>query len=189
MLPDISYLLQTKKKIVGMVLTHGHEDHIGGLPFILPQLPNFPIYSAPLTAAFANEKLKEYKIQSQVTAVEFDGEELRIGKFTVSFIHITHSIPDSANIFIKTPAGNFYHTGDYKFDLTPANGHKTDFPGIMRASQEGILCLMSDALGADREGFSASERLLQKHFERAMQDYLLKGFLSRFSRLNCLASG
>ncbi len=188
MLPDISYLLQTKKKIVGMVLTHGHEDHIGGLPFILPQLPNFPIYGSPLTAAFVNEKLKEYKIQPAVNAVEFDGKDLRIGKFTVSFIHITHSIPDSANIFIKTPVGNFYHGSDYKFDLTPANGHKTDFAAISKASQEGILCLLSDALGSDRAGFTPSERSLQSHFEQVLQDckgkLLITTYSSNISRLN-----
>ena len=188
MLPDITYLLQTKKKIVGMLLTHGHEDHIGGLPFILPQLPNFPIYGSPLTSAFANEKLKEFHLQPSVNAVEFDGKELSIGKFKITFIHITHSIPDTANIFIKTPAGNFYHGSDYKFDLTPANGHKTDFQAITKAASEGITCLMSDALGSDREGFTPSERTLQTHFEREMQDcqgkFIITTYSSNISRLN-----
>lgn len=194
MLPDISYLLQNctgenpPKKIVGMVLTHGHEDHIGGLPFILPQLPNFPIYASPLTAAFANEKLKEYKIQPSVQAVEFDGKELKIGSYGVSFIHITHSIPDSANIFIKTPAGNLYHGSDYKFDLTPANGHRTDFQAIARAEQAGIMCLLSDALGSERKGFTPSERTLQMQFEREMQDckgkFIITTYSSNISRLN-----
>lgn len=188
MLPDITYLLTTKKKIVGMLLTHGHEDHIGGLPFILPQLPNFPIYASPLTAAFANEKLKEYRLQPSIHAVEFDGKELKIGSFAVNFIHITHSIQDTANIFIKTPAGNFYHGSDYKFDLTPADGKKTDYLGITKAAQEGILCLMSDALGADRPGFTPSEIALGEHFERELQNckgkFIITTYSSNLSRLN-----
>src|SRR5580704_580347 len=113
LLPDITHLLDIlkdgKKKIVGLVLTHGHEDHIGGLPFILPQLPQFPVYGSPLTAALANAKLQDYKLPANIQTVKLEDNELRLGDFTVSFVRVTHSVLDSANIIIKTPAGNLYH--------------------------------------------------------------------------------
>lgn len=188
LLPDISYLLTTKKKIVGMVLTHGHEDHIGGLPFILPQLPNFPIYASPLTTALANEKLNEFKLPRSISMVNFSDKEVRMGDFTVSFIRVTHSVPDSANIFIKTPGGNFFHGSDFKFDLTPADGKRTEFEKIARAADEGILCLMSDCLGSDRSGFTASEESLGMSFEREMREcsgkFIITTYSSNISRLN-----
>src|SRR5579885_1098623 len=189
LLPDISYLLSTKKKIAGMVLTHGHEDHIGGLPFILPQLPKFPIYGSPLTAALANEKLAEFGLPRAVETVEFSNNNKRtIGDFMVSFIHITHSIPDSANLVIKTPVGNFFHGSDFKFDLTPADGKRTEFNKILRASEEGIICLMSDCLGAERHGFTPSEEALGQNFEREMRNckgkFIITTYSSNISRLN-----
>jgi len=109
-----------------MVLSHGHEDHIGGLPFILPQLPQFPIYASPLTTALSNEKLAEFELPRSVRQFNFGDKEIKLGDFTVSFIRVTHSIPDSTNIFIKTPVGNFFHGSDYKFDFTPADGKRTE---------------------------------------------------------------
>src|SRR6266702_1997097 len=107
LLPDITYLLQNcmpegraTKHIVGMLLTHGHEDHIGGLPYIVPQLPSFPIYGSPLTAALANEKLAEFHAQPVVQAVPFTNGNLHLGEFTITLIHVTHSIPDAAHLFI-----------------------------------------------------------------------------------------
>src|SRR5215471_2952741 len=142
LLPDITYLLrnclpegQATKHIVGMLLSHGHEDHIGGLPYILPQLPSFPVYASPLTAALANEKLTEFHIQAVVEAVPFTPGTVQIGNFTVTFIHVTHSIPDAAHLFIETPVGNFYHGADYKFDLTPADQKRTEFVKIAQAAQ------------------------------------------------------
>src|SRR5256886_40039 len=195
LLPDITYLLQTclpegnaTKTIVGMLLTHGHEDHIGGLPYILPQLPSFPVYGSPLTAALANEKLTEFRTQPVVQAVPFTPGTIHIGDFSITFIHVTHSIPDAAHLFIETPAGNFYHGADYKFDLTPADGKRTEFPKIAQAAQKGITALLSDCLGAERPGFTPSEEMLTQHFEKAMRDAQGKVFLttnsSNVSRLN-----
>lgn len=191
LLPDISYLLEVvksgKKKIVGMVLTHGHEDHIGGLPFILPQLPEFPIYASPLTAALSNEKLGEFNLPKSVQPVSFDEGEKKLGDFTVSFIHVTHSVPDSANIFIKTPGGNFFHGSDYKFDLTPADGVRTDFAKLAKAADEGILALMSDCLGSDRQGFTGTEYHLGEHFENALRNcpgkFLITTYSSNLARV------
>ena len=135
LLPDITYLLQTKKKIVGMLLTHGHEDHIGATPFILPQLPQIPVYATPFTAALTNEKLKEFKLPMRVKTVPFDNNTVRVGSFTASFIKVTHSVPDTSNILIKTPIGNFYHGSDHKFDDTPYDGKPSDYEKIKKAGE------------------------------------------------------
>ena len=195
LLPDITYLLQNcmpegkaKKNIVGMLLTHGHEDHIGGLPYIVPQLPSFPVYGSPLTAALANEKLTEFHTGPSVQAVPFTPGTLQIGDFTITFIHVTHSIPDAAHLFIETPVGNFYHGADYKFDLTPADRKRTEFLKIAQAAQKGITALLSDCLGAERPGFTPSEEMLTENFEKTMRDYQGKVFIttnaSNVSRLN-----
>ena len=195
LLPDIAYLLQTcmpggkaKKKIAGMVLTHGHEDHIGGLPFILPQLPSFPIYGSPLTAALANEKLTEFNTQPVVQTVTFTDGNIQIGDFKITFIHVTHSIPDATHLFIETPVGNFYHGADYKFDLTPADRKRTEFLKIAQAAQKGIMALLSDCLGAERPGFTPSEEMLTQNFEKTMRECQGKVFIttnsSNVSRLN-----
>jgi len=137
LLPDITYLVRAclpegraTKHIVGMLLTHGHEDHIGWLPYIGPQLPSFPIYGSPLTAALANEKLAEFHAQPVVQAVPFTNGNLHLGEFTITLIHVTHSIPDAAHLFIETPVGNFYHGADYQFDLTPADQKRTEFVNV-----------------------------------------------------------
>jgi len=187
LLPDISYLKSTKKKIVGMVLTHGHEDHIGALPYILPQLPNFPIYGTTLTAALSNEKLKEFGVSNKVQTASFDAD-VNIGPFGISFIRVTHSVPDTSNIFIKTPAGNFYHGSDFKFDMTPFDGKKTDFTKIARLSSQGVLCLMSDALGAERPGASPTEMdilpILIEEMRTCKGKIILTTYSSNISRLN-----
>jgi len=194
LLPDISYLLKNArtKKIVGMVFSHGHEDHIGAVPFILPQLQkagyDFPLYATPLTAAFANSKLKEFEIKTEVETVPFDNREIRIGPFTVSFIRITHSIPDSSHIFIQTPVGNLYHGADFKFDLTPADNKKSDFAAISKFCEKGVLCLLSDCLGSERSGFTHSEETISEDFEREVANCrgkcIITTYSSNISRLN-----
>lgn len=182
LLPDITYLLQTKKKIVGMIITHGHEDHMGALPFVLPQLPAFPIYGSPVTAAFANGKLQEFGLPQRVQEVKFEEKkEVHLGSFSVSLIRVTHSIPDTAHLLVKTPAGNIYHGADYKFDLTPADGKKTDFAGIVHAGDTKVLAMMSDALGAEREGHTGSEEQLGENFEQAMKGVSGKCIITTYS--------
>src|SRR3989344_5321657 len=187
LLPDITYLKTTKKKIVGMVLTHGHEDHIGALPYVLPELPSFPIYATTLTAAFSNEKLVEFGTSHRVQTVPFE-KDIQIGPFGISFIRVTHSVPDTSNIFIKTPAGNFYHGSDFKFDMTPFDGKKTDFTKISRLSSQGVLCLMSDALGAERPGASPTEMdilpILIEEMRTCKGKIILTTYSSNISRLN-----
>ncbi|MBI2195725.1 MAG: ribonuclease J [Candidatus Levybacteria bacterium] len=188
LLPDVSYLTSTKKRIVGMVLTHGHEDHIGALPFILPQLPKIPVYASPLTAAFANEKLAEFGVVTKVNTVPFENNTVSMGPFTCSFIRVTHSVPDTSHIFIKTPAGNFYHGSDYKFDNTPNDGKISDYEKIKSYSYSGVLSLMSDCLGAERKGRTKSESTLLPTLEEEMQrckgKFIVTTYSSNIARLN-----
>ena len=188
LIPDISYLKNSGKKIVGMAITHGHEDHFGGLPYVLPELPDFPIYATPLTAEFANEKLKEFGLEKRLQKVDFDGGEVKIGSFILSFIRITHSVPDTSNIFIKTPMGNFYHGSDFKFELNPFDGKTTEFKKISQAGNEGIICLLSDCLRADKPGKTPSEAKIQLALENEMEKtegkFLVTTYSSNIARLN-----
>ncbi|MCL5970459.1 MAG: ribonuclease J [Patescibacteria group bacterium] len=194
LLPDVSYLLSTNKKIVGMVLTHGHEDHIGSLPYVLPQLISggkhkpFSIFGSPLTAALANEKLKEFGVGIRVEKVNFKDAALKLGDFKISFVRVTHSIPDASNLFIETPGGNFYHASDFKFDLTPVDGQKVEFEKIISASSTGIVGLMSDCLGAEKAGYTLPERAISESFRREIDrctgKVIITTYSSNISRLN-----
>lgn len=180
LIPDISYLKKSGKKIAGMVLTHGHEDHIGALPFVVGQLPDFPIYASRLTAALVNGKLKERRINKKVQTVNF-GSEIKIGNFLATFVRVTHSVIDTANIFIKTPAANFFHASDFKFDFTPVDGRPSDLRTIAKLSQEGITSLFCDSLGAERKGHSASELDISKSFEDEIRVAKGKVFITTYS--------
>lgn len=191
LLPDITYLLQTKKKIVGMVFTHGHEDHIGALPFVLQQLLDkgaFPMYATPFTAAVANEKLKEFGIVKRIETVAFGEPPKHMGSFTTTFVRVTHSIPDTSHIFITTPIGNFYHGSDFKFDDTPYDGKKSDYDSIEQIGQKGVLCLLSDCLGAERSGRLPSEIDILSKFDDAIAQTqgrcLITTYSSNIARLN-----
>ncbi|MBI2028111.1 MAG: ribonuclease J [Candidatus Levybacteria bacterium] len=195
LLPDISYLLKvcqpfgkSKKRIAGMVLTHGHEDHIGALPFILPQLPKFPIFGTVFTAALANAKLAEFGVEGRVEEVKFGDSLRKIGDFEVDFIRVTHSIPDTSHVFIRTPLGSFYHGSDFKFDETPYDGKKTDFAKISKVAKSQVLCMMSDCLGSERKGRSQSEITLLDSFLREMKEcrgkFIATTYSSNISRLN-----
>lgn len=180
MIPDISYLKKSSKKIVGMVLTHGHEDHIGALPFVLPSLSGFPIYAMQLTAAMANAKLKDFGMKELVQAAKFS-DTLQLGSFRISFIRMTHSVLDASNLFIRTPAGNFYHGSDYKIDFTPAGGQPSELRKIARFADEGILCLLSDSVGAERQGVTPTEIPIQEHFEDEIRKAQGKVFITTYS--------
>lgn len=190
LLPDVSYLLTLlkTKKIIGMVLTHGHEDHIGALPFILPQLPSFPIYGSSLTAYLANGKLKEFGVQRKVETVGLDDQIVNIGPFKISLIRVTHSIPDTTHVFITTPIGNFYHGSDFKLDDTPYDGKKSDYAKMDRLVKNGVLALMSDCLGSERMGSTGSELSLTQNFDQEIQKcrgkFIVTTYSSNISRLN-----
>jgi len=188
LIPDITYLLQTKKKIVGLLLTHGHEDHIGALPFILPQLPKFPVYATPFTAALANAKLKDFELAANIQTVNFKDAPVQLGSFSARFIQVTHSVPDTSHIIIKSPVGIIYHGSDFKVDLTPYDEKTMDFKSIVEEANKGILIHLSDALGSDRPGQTPSEAGLDVTFEQIFADckgkVLVTTYSSNVARLN-----
>lgn len=192
LIPDITYLLNAlkqNKRIVGMLITHGHEDHMGALPFILPQLPDFPIYSTPFAASLANGKLKEFGIARKIEAVPLESDhELHLGVFSAQFIRVTHSVPDTSHIFIRTPVGNFYHGSDFKIDPTPYDKKTSDLAKIERVGNMGILCLLSDCLGAERAGTTPSEISLTNFFfdemRKANGRFVVTTYSSNVNRLN-----
>ena len=167
-IPDISYLRDKKDKIRAIVLTHGHEDHIGALPYILPEL-NVPVYGTLLTAKLAEVKLKDFGLANRINAVT-DTQTLTFGPFSIEYIHVTHSIPDAANIFIRTPIGNFYHGSDFKFDWTPIDGKKTDVAKIARLAASGVNCLLSDCVRVENEGYTLSERVVEETLEKEIRN-------------------
>lgn len=192
LLPDISYVLkslQMGKRIIGMLITHGHEDHMGALPFLLPELPDFPIFATPLTAALATNKLKDFGLNRTVQPISFESnQEVHLGVFSASFIRVTHSVPDTSHIFIKTPIGNIYHGSDFKFDLTPFDKKKSDFAKIAKCGEMGVICLLSDCLGSERPGHTLSEDRLTDTIFREMEDaqgrFILTTYSSNINRLN-----
>lgn len=165
-IPDADYVIKNKQFVKGIVLTHGHEDHIAALPYIWPKL-GVPIYATRLTGALAEVRLKDHGVSAPITICNRD-ELLKLGVFTVEFVHITHSIPDANNLIIRSPVGNFYHGSDYKFDWTPVDGDVTQIGKIVKVSQEGVLSLTTDCLGSDREGYTYSERVIEGGLEKAI---------------------
>lgn len=164
-LPDVRYLVDKKQYIRGLVFTHGHDDHIGGIAYLYPKLGRIPMWGTRLTAAFTNIKLEEAKIKARVTSVEFD-RTLRIGPFTVSFVRLTHSVPDTANLIIDTPIGVFYHGSDFKFDFDPLDGKKSELDKINAVGKRGVLALLTDSLGSERPGFTPSEQVVGETLEK-----------------------
>lgn len=158
-IPDISYLVEHKDKIKAIVLTHGHEDHIGALPYILPQLNGIPIYGTKLTLGLVESKLEEFNLVSQVEMFEISsGEELKFGLLKASFFTTNHSIPDTVGVVIRTPVGNVVYTSDFKLDYTPVQGEITDFHALAEIGKEGVLVALSDSTNAERPGYTPSEK-------------------------------
>jgi len=165
LIPDISYLKSRKNKIRALILTHGHEDHTGALPYILPQL-NVPVYASKLTAHLVMEKLAEYEGMPKTVNILDPGKPLSLGQFKVESVRVSHSIPDATNLIISTPAGNVYHGSDFKFDFTPVDGILPDVGRIAAAGNSGVQLLLSDCLGSERKGHTLSEKTLEEMFER-----------------------
>lgn len=185
-IPDITYLQDKKDKIRAILLTHGHEDHIGALPYLYDSLDRPPIFGSKLTSVFVENKFRENKQNISVNRVDFDKEYI-FGNFRVNYIKVTHSIPDTTHIIIKSPIGTFYHGPDFKLDLTPPYGSPPDFYKITRIGHEGVLCLLSDCLGAERPGLTLSESIVGATFEDEMRKtkgkFIMTTFSSNISRI------
>ncbi len=170
-IPDITYLLDNKDKVKAFMITHGHEDHIGALPYVLKQL-NIPVFATTLTMGVIEHKLKEHELLDVVKrqTVQF-GDVVRIGKFKVEFIKTNHSIVDAAALAIYSPAGVIVHTGDFKVDYTPVFGDAIDLQRFAELGTQGVLALMCDSTNAERPGFTQSERSLSKTFDTIFTEH------------------
>ena len=165
-LPEVTYLLEQRDRVRGILLTHGHEDHTGGLPYLLPQLPA-PVYGTPLALGLVQEKLREFGLDATTELRRIrPGDVLRLGAFRLEFIRVCHSIPDGIAIAAETPAGLVLHSGDFKFDQTPVDGVLTDFRKFAELGDRGVLVLLSDSTNATREGFTPSESAIGRTFEQ-----------------------
>jgi ribonuclease J len=167
-LPDFTYLRERARDIEAIVVTHGHEDHLGALPWVLRELaPDVapPVYGGPLTIAMARSKLEEHKLRNIESYDVEPGEALELGPFSLELIHMTHSIPDSSAVALGTDLGTVLITGDYKFDQTPVDGPPADVSRLAELGREGVLLLCGDSTNVDREGFSPSESLVGPHLE------------------------
>ena len=163
-LPDFTHIVKNKDRIRGIVLTHGHEDHIGGLPYLLKQV-NLPVYGTRLTLALVESKLKEHGLAGKVKLnVVKPGDVVRFGEVSVEFINVNHSIPDAAALGIKTPIGYVVHTGDFKIDCTPILGEMIDLTRFGELGNEGVLALLGESTNAERPGFTPSERVVGESF-------------------------
>ena len=170
-IPDITYLMENRDRVKAFMITHGHEDHIGALPYILKQL-NIPVFATTLTMGIIEHKLKEHEMLDMVKrhTVQF-GDVVRIGKFRVEFIKTNHSIVDAAALAIYSPAGVIVHTGDFKVDYTPVFGDAIDLQRFAELGTQGVLALMCDSTNAERPGFTQSERSLSKTFDTIFTEH------------------
>ena len=182
-IPDISYLMERRERIRGIVITHGHEDHIGALPFLLPQL-NVPVYSTKLAQGLIWVKLKERKaLEGATLKVVSPGEQITLGKFGVEFYPVCHSIPDSVGLIIHTPVGVIVHSGDFKLDYTPVSGKPTDLSRLAQLGAQGVLLLLSDSTYAELPGYTPSEKVVGETLEHIMADAPGRVIVTTFSSL------
>lgn len=163
-IPDFSYLVQNAERIKGLIVTHGHEDHIGAIPYLLKNI-NLPIYATPLTLGLIEGKLREHRLLESAKLVRVKPRDrVTLGAFTVEFIHVNHSVPDAVAVAIKTPVGTVVQTGDFKIDTTPIDGEMIDLARFAELGGEGVLALLSDSTNSDRPGYTASEKLVGETF-------------------------
>ncbi len=186
-IPDVSYLVKNQQRIRGLFITHGHEDHIGAIPYVLKQV-NMPIYCTRLTAGLIRMKLEEHGLASSTRIVTVEaGDTIRAGKFSVEFIHVNHSIADSVAFAIRTKVGVCLHTGDFKIDSTPINEDVIDLARIGELGKEGVLALLMDSTNAERKGYTMSERAvgetLEQQFRGCKKRIIVTTFASNIYRV------
>ena len=180
-IPDLTYLEENKEKIKGLIVTHGHEDHIGGIPYMLRKL-NVPIYASRFTLGLIEMKLKEHKLLRETELVEITANSrIQFDHMDVTFFKTSHSIPDCLGLVFHTPEGRVVHTGDFKFDLTPVNDQHSDIHKMAELGTEGVLALISESTNAERPGSTPSENLVASHLEEAFLKATGKIFISTFA--------
>jgi len=187
-IPDTTYLNDKKHRIRGILITHGHEDHVGSLPYILPMLDFPPLYATRLTQGLISIKLKEHRLLEKSTLnVITPGDRVPLGECTAEFFRVNHSIPDAVGIVLHTPIGNVVHTGDYKFDFTPVDGKPADLGALGHIGNEGVLVMMGDSTRVETPGYTLSEHAindsLDKIFANAPGRILIATFASLISRV------
>lgn len=170
-IPDISYLKNKTKKIRGIIITHGHEDHFGALPYLLNELEHPPIYSTKLVRGLIQAKLDEFGLLSgqSLHLIEPETDPFSLACFTITPFRVNHSVPDSLGFSINTPVGQIIHVSDFKFDWTPVDGHQFEIGKVAHLSESGVLCLVSDCLGSTTEGYTASEKDIEQAFEKELE--------------------
>ena len=193
-IPDFTYLERNKDKIKGVVLTHGHEDHIGAIPYLLKKM-NIPIYGTALTLGLVESKLKEHNLRSKAKLnVVKAGQRIKLGRIAIEFIHVNHSIPDSVGLAIHTSAGTIVHTGDFKIDCTPTTGGMIDLSRFAELGKQGVLALMADSTNAERPGYTMTEQKIGHTFDMLFKEaensrIIIATFASNLGRiqqiLNC----
>jgi ribonuclease J len=180
-IPDITYLEENKDKIRALIVTHGHEDHIGGIPYFLKKL-NVPIYATRFTLGLIELKLNEHKLKRDTKLVTIDSNsKVDLGNIQVSFFRVSHSIPDCLGIVLHTPEGNVVHTGDFKFDLTPENNQYSDIHKMAKIGQDSVIALLSESTNAERSGLTPTERTVGGHLLEAFRKAQGKIFISTFA--------
>ncbi len=185
-IPDYSYLIENKDLLLGILVTHGHEDHIGTLPYLLRDI-DVPIFSTSLTLGLIQSKLKESNVGNMKSTVVKPGDSIKLGIFKIDFIRVSHSIPDAVGLAIHTPLGTIVHTGDFKLDHTPVTSEILDIYKFSELGQKGVLCLMSDSTNVERQGFTMSERrvgeMFDEVFRNAKERIILASFASNVHRV------
>jgi ribonuclease J len=183
-IPDLTYVIERKEKVRGIVITHGHEDHIGALPYLLPQLNNVPVYSTRLTNGLIRVKLKERKTREGVNLKVLNyGNEVALGKLKIELFPVCHSIPDAAGIIIRTPEGVVIHSGDFKIDHTPVSGKPTDLSRLAQLGGQGVLLLLSDSTYAELPGYTPSEKVVGESIEHVVANAPGRVIVTTFSSL------
>jgi ribonuclease J len=183
-IPDTSYLIDKKQRIHGIFITHGHEDHIGGLAYVLPMLDFPPIFATRLTQGLISVKLKEHKLLDKTSInVVTPGDQVALGEFLVEIVRVNHSVPDAVALAIHTPIGTIVHTGDYKFDHTPIDGHPADFGTLARIGNQGVLVMMGDSTRVESPGYTPSERVINDSFDKIFANAPGRVILATFASL------
>lgn len=183
-IPDTSYLQKNYEKIRGVVITHGHLDHMGGIPYILKRLGNPPIFGTKLTLALTRDRLEEFQLDRLAKLNEIHpDDQLKLGVFGINFFRVNHNIPDSVGVVVKTPVGNIVHTGDFKFDYTPINEAPAEFGKIAKIGNEGVLLAMCDSTNAEQKGFTVSEKEIGVQLDQLIGKSTGRVIISTFANL------